>query len=146
MKHASAAGQSPDPLVGTWKVNLAKSTYSPGPPPTAQSNVSIWQDLGGGQFKNIIDIVDAKGKSSRTEVITKFDGADVPVKGAAVPTTRAYKRIDARTWQFVTKIDGIVTSTNRSVTAPDGKTRINTTTGIDAKGQAIKNVTFYEKQ
>jgi hypothetical protein len=26
-----------DPLIGTWKLNLAKSTYSPGPPPKSQT-------------------------------------------------------------------------------------------------------------
>jgi hypothetical protein len=26
-----------DPLIGTWKLNLARSTYSPGPPPRSQT-------------------------------------------------------------------------------------------------------------
>ena len=29
-----ARTQSSDPWIGTWKVNLEKSTYSPGPKPT----------------------------------------------------------------------------------------------------------------
>ena len=29
----TVAGQTPEGLVGTWKTNVAKSTYSPGPPP-----------------------------------------------------------------------------------------------------------------
>ena len=28
---SSVVAQSPDPSIGTWKVNLPKSTYSPGP-------------------------------------------------------------------------------------------------------------------
>ena len=29
----SSTAQAPDPFVGTWKVDLAKSTYKPGPAP-----------------------------------------------------------------------------------------------------------------
>ena len=25
--------QAPDPVMGTWELNVAKSTYNPGPPP-----------------------------------------------------------------------------------------------------------------
>jgi hypothetical protein len=142
----TADGQSPDPLVGTWTANIAKSTYSPGPPPTTKSDVSTWETLGGGQSRNTQVIVDTKGLSTRTEVVTRFDGAEVPMKGAAVPTTRAYKRIDARTFEFVTKENGKVTTTTRSVASPDGKIRTNTTTGTDARGQSVKNVVLWEKQ
>ena len=33
--------QSSDPWIGTWKVNLEKSTYSPGPKPTSAATVKI---------------------------------------------------------------------------------------------------------
>src|SRR3989442_70870 len=35
-----------NPLIGTWKLNLAKSKYSPGPPP--RSGTSIWEAVGQG--------------------------------------------------------------------------------------------------
>jgi hypothetical protein len=129
----TVAAQSPDRLVGTWKVNIAKSTF-PGAPPKNQT--SKWEALPDGQLKNINDAVDAKGQSSHNEIIVKFDGTDLPLKGAAVPTTRAYKRIDARTFEYVQKINGKVTSTSRSVMSPDGKTRTFTTTGTNAQAAA----------
>ena len=141
----TVAGQSPE-LSGTWKVNEAKSTYSPAPASPAKSQVSVWESLEGGQFKNTVEFVDAKGQSTHNEIILRFDGADYPYKGAAVPTTRAYKRIDGRTFEFVTKVNGKVTTTTRSVAAPDGKTRTLTTTGTNAQGQTVKNVVLWEKQ
>ena len=33
---AVANAQTPDPLVGTWKLDVAKSTYKPGPAPRAR--------------------------------------------------------------------------------------------------------------
>ena len=55
----TAVAQSPDPLLGTFKVNVEKSTPNAGAQP-AKSNISVWQALGDGQFKNTIDVVDAK--------------------------------------------------------------------------------------
>ena len=31
-----ATAQQKDPFVGTWRLNIAKSKYSPGPPPKSQ--------------------------------------------------------------------------------------------------------------
>jgi hypothetical protein len=140
----TVAGQTPEYMVGTWKTNVSKSTYSPGPPPKPAT--SRWELMGDGQFKNINDGVDAKGQPTHSEIIVKFDGTDRPLIGAAVPTTRTYKLIDARTFEFVTKVNGKVTTTFRSVAAPDGKTRTATTTGTNAQGQAVKNVVLWEKQ
>jgi len=136
-------GQS---LMGAWKVNAAKSTYSPAVPP-GNSQTSTWEDLGGGQFKNTIDVVDAKGQSRRFEIVLRFDdGVDYPMRGADRPTTRTYKRLNDLDFEYVEKVNGRVTMTSRSVTAPDGKTRTNTTAGTDAQGQPVKNVVHWERQ
>ena len=34
---ALSAAQSKDPFVGTWRLNVAKSKYSPGPAPKSQT-------------------------------------------------------------------------------------------------------------
>jgi hypothetical protein len=132
-------------LLGTWKMNVAKSTYNPASA-APKSNGSKWESVEGG-YRSITDGVDAQGKATHTEITTKFDGADVPLKGAPVPnTTRAYKRIDDHTWQFVDKVDGKVTTTTRVVMAADGRTRTNTQTGKNAQGQAVNSVQVWEKQ
>src|SRR4051812_42192732 len=81
------AQQAPGNLVGAWRPNYAKSTYSPGPPPTLRSQTSTWESLGDGQYRNVIDGVDAKGQAmQRLEVTLKFDGKDYEYKGSAQPT------------------------------------------------------------
>lgn len=56
------------------------------------------------------------------------------------------KRIDANTLEIVNKKDGKVMTTQRNVVAADGKTRTVTTTGTDAQGQKVNNITVFEKQ
>ena len=147
----TAVAQSPDPLLGSFKVNVEKSTLSAGAQP-AKSNISVWQALGDGQFKNTIDVVDAKGQTTRTEITTRFDGAESTVKGAAVPTTRTYKRLDGRTtgspiaWEYLTKINGKVTTIQRTIASTDGKTRVSVITGTDVEGRPVSDVYVYERQ
>ena len=136
--------QAQESLFGTWKMNPAKSKYNPGPTP--KSNVAKWEVFQDGA-KLTVDVVPAKGETQHYESSGKFDGKDNPVKGNYPDgDTMAFSKIDARTYEVVTKKGGKNTLTARIVVAPDGKTRITTQTGKDAQGQTVNNTMFYEKQ
>ena len=60
----------------------------------------------------------------------KFDGKDYPVNWSRTGTsTRAWKRIDDRSYQVINKVDGQVTGTSGSVVSLDGKTLTITSIG-----------------
>ena len=138
------SAQSQESLFGTWKMDVAKSKYSPGPIP--KSNISKWEAFQGG-IKLTSDVVPAKGETQHWEVSGKFDGKDNPVKGNNPDAdTFAFSKIDARTYEVVQKKGGKTTLTARIVVAADGKTRVTTISGSDAQGQTVNNTMFYEKQ
>jgi hypothetical protein len=140
-----ARAQSSDPWIGTWKVNLEKSTYSPGPPPTVAATVKI--EPSGGGIKTTIDGTNAEGKPTHTETVARFDGKDNPVKGAQAPnTTNALKRIDDRTFEVIGKVDGKPAITTTVAVAADGKTMTATQSGTNAQGQSVKNSIVLVKQ
>ena len=140
-----ARTQSKDPWIGTWKVNVEKSTYSPGPPPTVAATVKIEPSAGG--IKTTIDATNAEGKPTHTETVARFDGKDNPVKGAQAPnTTNALKRIDDRTFEVIGKVDGKPAITTRVAVAADGKAMTATQSGLNAQGQSVNNVIVLEKQ
>jgi hypothetical protein len=142
---ATAQGQATDPWIGTWKTNLTKSTFSPGPIPKTPATVTIESAPNG--IKMTIDGADAKGQPTHTESVSTFDGKDTPVDRApALNTTEALKRIDGRTFEAQGKVGGKPTVTTRVVVSADGKTMTATQTGQNIKGQAIKNVIVLEKQ
>jgi hypothetical protein len=143
---AVADAQSSDPWIGTWRVNLAKSTYSPGPKPTSATTVKLEPSPSGG-LKTTIDGVDAKGQPTHTETVGLLDGKDNPVKGTPMPnSTTALKRIDGRTFEAVNKVDGKPTTTTRVVISADGKTLTATQTGKSLQGEDIKNVIVADRQ
>ena len=132
-----------DVFSGNWKVNLAKSKYDPGPAPKGPNFSKIEAMKGGLKFTN--DGVNAEGKPTHNEWSGKFDGKDNPVKGDPNRDTAALKKIDGHTIEIVSKKDGKVTTTNRTVFSKDGKTRTGTSKGTNAKGEKVNNVTVYEK-
>jgi hypothetical protein len=70
-----------DPMVGTWKLNLSKSTYSPVPAPKSAINkFEPWED----GMKATIDVVDGQGNKIHSETTVKFDGKDYPLKGSPI--------------------------------------------------------------
>ena len=122
MLSGTLLAQAQESLFGTWKMNAAKSKYSPGPVP--KSNIAKWEPFQGG-VKLTVDVVAAKGETQHYESSGKLDGKDNPVKGNNPDgDTMAFSKIDARTYEAVTKKGGKTTLTGHIVVAADGKTRI----------------------
>ena len=139
-----ASAQPKDPFVGNWRLNLAKSKYSPGPAP--KSSTSTYEAAGQG-YKVSVKTEPASGPVQQWSYVTNLDGKDAPVTGNNPNADMvAIKRIDANTLESVAKKGGKVTTTQRNVVAADGKTRTVTTTGTDAEGQKVNNVMVFEKQ
>jgi len=130
-------------FVGTWKLNVAKSKYSPGPTPKTQTAVIDSVD---GGMKVVSDRVEADGKTVHFEWTAKFDGKDYAVKGDPARDTVSVKKIDEYNIEITSKKAGKVTTMIKAVYAKDGKTRVETVTGTNAQGQAVNNVTAWDKQ
>ena len=140
----TVTAQSKDPFVGTWKLNLAKSKYSPGPAPKATS--STYEAAGKG-YKVTVKTEPASGPAQEWSYTSNLDGKDAAISGNNPNAdTVAAKRIDAHTLEIVNKKGGTVTSTQKNVVSADGKTRTVTTTGTTADGQKVHNVAVYERQ
>jgi len=139
-----AAFAQSDPQVGIWKLDLAKSKYSPGPGP--KSGTTKIEAVGAGT-KVSVDQVLADGTARHWEFTANYDGKDSPVTGNNPDAdTVARTRLDANTVQTVAKKGGKVTTTQTSAVSSDGKTRTVTTKGVNASGQQVNNVAVYEKQ
>jgi hypothetical protein len=132
------------PLVGTWKLNLPKSTYDSGPPTYKKSTCRI-EVLGDG-LKVVYDMVGTRGGLTHLEWIGKLDGQDYPIQGIDDVLTNAYTRVDDRTYDIVVKADGARVASARISIAADGKTLSTVTTSRNAQGKSIRSTVVYERQ
>jgi hypothetical protein len=132
-----------DPRIGTWKLNLAKSKYTPGPAPAAETRSYTPQ---GGAMQVSIDSVDVKGRHVALHYTASDDGKDYPLTGIPTADAIAIRRVDARTFDVDTKKDGKIIGTTRTAISTDGKvlTLLSKTTG--PAGQAINNLAIYDRK
>ena len=130
-----------DAMMGTWKLNEAKSKMAPGGP----KNTTVVYAAAGDQIKVTTDGTDADGKSAHTEWTGKFDGKDYAVTGDASADMRSYKMEGKNTLELANKKDGKVIVTGTIVVSADGKTRTVTLTSTDAKGTKVTSTAVYDK-
>lgn len=140
----SLRAQAPSAWFGTWKLDVAKSIYNPGPAPYKRVTSHIEPYEGG--IKASYDFVGWRGETTHVEWIGKFDGHDYAVEGVDYPLTNAYAQIDENTFKDVAKVDGQITSVSRITLSPDQKTMTMVTESSDAQGHPVTTTTVYEKQ
>jgi len=133
---------SQEPWLGTWQVNLAKSSAEGNVRfKRATTKIEGWRD----GIKVTYDLVGIRGGLTHMEWTGKFDGKDYPVQGVDYVLTNAYSPVDDHSYTIVTKVDGAITSTARVVISTDGKTLTTVTTGKDAQGNAVQTTTVYDR-
>ena len=132
-----------DPAIGTWKLNVARSKYSPGPAP--KSATITYEETADG-IKRTGESVDAEGKTTSFGYTAKYDGKDYPVTGSDLVDMITLKRINDHTTESTLKKSDKVVSTARRAVSKDGRTMTLTVNGTNAKGEKTNNITIYEKQ
>jgi hypothetical protein len=142
-----ASLEAADPLTGTWKLNLAKSTYDPGPPPLSDTIVyQPWETDG---LTSTETEVEADGTRVTSACSFHYDGKDYKftfTAGTPDVDTSAIRRVDSNTVAYTNKEGGKVVQTGTIVVSGNGKVLTITWTGIDAQGQREKGVEVYDKQ
>jgi len=139
------AQQSPFP--GKWKMNLAKSTFEPGPGPQIPT-ITLIETMSGGLRMTVTGRNNMTGAEERTIRPAMLDGKDHPISGAntKVYDTLAVTQIDARTWKEVYKKGGEVVRMGRRVISTDGSTMTFVGVGISPGGTFEHNIILYDRQ
>jgi hypothetical protein len=142
---SEAAFAQADPFVGTWKLNLAKSTYKPGPPP---KSVTLTGVAAGQGVQVTADAISATGGETHTVFTIVYDGKFHPIAGSQVADANAAFRSDANTLEYAYTKDGSLVQVGSYVFAADGRSLTIATKGTSvlAAGQRVDNVAVYDKQ
>jgi hypothetical protein len=128
-----------NPRIGTWKLDLAKSTYQQGTAPGSETRTYLATNDGGLQMT--ANIVLASGTKQPSGYRAKYDGKDYPYTGPAGDTIAVTG--DGWAADSTIKMGGKVTQTSHSVISKDGKTL--TQTAKTAAGHPV-STRVYRKQ
>jgi hypothetical protein len=97
-------------------------------------------------IKQVTDTVVGTASATHTETSAKVDGKACPVRGNNQNVDSvSLRKIDDRSYEVMQKTSGRVTITSRVTHSADGKMRIVTQTGVDAKSQKVTNTIVYDR-
>ena len=139
-----AAAQGTDPMNGVWKLNVAKSTFSPGPAP---KEMTLTIESAGAGRKVAVTATAGDGTPIKWGYTGNFDRKENKVTGANPDADVVMlRRLSARSTRTTFKLAGKQTLVNGVSVSEDGKTLAVAQTGVNGKGQAVKNTLTFDKQ
>ena len=129
-----------DPIVGTWVLDLAKSTFSGNLP---QKRLITFETTNDGAIREIARTEQANGGWDEVAYTAREDGRDYPISNSVLDTI-SLKRVDARTVERVGKVRGQVVEMRTRTVSSDGRMMTITTKGTN-NGAPYQSVQVFER-
>jgi hypothetical protein len=139
---AVASAQMPKGLDGTWKLNVAKSRFDPGPAP---KSMTLTYAPAADGVRITVQQTAADGTTQTWDMTPKYDGKDYPVTGHPAADTIALGKSDGLKSESTFKKGGKLVAVNTRTLSADGKTLTIESKGTDEKGRPTHNVQVYER-
>ena len=139
---AVIGADAPDPVIGTWKLNSAKSTGITLP----KSETRTYAASAAGGIVLTWKRVGTDGKESSVETTYKYDGKDYPVTGSPDFDALSAKRVDANTIHSTQKRTGKAVGTTTRTVSKDGKTLTLVGKLTNTKGEVVNTTLVYDRQ
>ena len=127
---------------GTWKLNLAASSF-PFPPPRS---VVLDIVVDGDEVSLTERSVNAEGSAETVRILARFDNQVYPVNGTELCDGFAVERLDERTWRARGTKSGRLVFTETVLLAPDGASFREEAETTIADGSRAPATLVYERQ
>jgi len=131
-----------DPILGTWKLNAAKSKFIPGAALTAGTRTYTEAN---GMYTLQQKQTGADGKEVSNTVRYR-EGKDEKQANLGPIDATSAKKVDANTWEFDLKKDGKVVGHVHRVVSADGKTLTVQSTGVTLTGASGDQTLVFDRQ
>lgn len=144
ISYAVIAADTADPVIGSWKLNAAKSQVRAGPA-LGRSDTRTYTTSDGGVTLTRKQVT-AEGKEITATSTSNYDGKDYSIKGSPDFDTGNAKRVDANTVETTLKRNGKVVGQSKRTVSKDGKTLTVVTKGTNANGDPVDVTLVYDRQ
>ena len=139
----TSAASAADAVIGTWQLNVAKSTFSPGPALKSQTRRYAESSQG---IVLTTKSVAADGKESTLSLTFKPDGKPYPVSGAPDFDSVSVTRVNALTVNSTETKAGATVGTGVRTVSKDGKTLTFAQKGTHVGGVKYDDMLVYDRQ
>ena len=140
---ATAFAADSDPVVGTWHLNVSKSTFTAGPAPKSQTRTYTQS---GSSITLVMKTVGADGKESTLKTTYQLDGKNYPVTGAPDYDSLSAKQLNPHTASFTLKKAGKAVGRTSRTVSHDGKQMTSKLSLTSPKGEVTESVLVFDRQ
>ena len=140
---ALAFAADSDPVVGTWQLNVPKSTFSAGSAPKSQTRTYTQS---GSSITLVMKTVGADGKEATVQTTYQLDGKEYPVTGASDYDSLTAKQVNPRTASFTLKRAGKAVGTTTRTVSKDGNHLTSKSSATSAKGEKSESVMVFDRK
>jgi hypothetical protein len=137
------AAQSSDTSLGTWKLNVSKSTFGSEAPPKGQTRIYTADPKG---THLVIEDEAADGKKTKTEITISYDGKVHPAAGNPDWDSAAATRVGPSETKADLYRNGKPVGTLRRLVSDDGKTMTMNIRVTKASGTSETSLSVYDRQ
>jgi hypothetical protein len=140
---ATATAAAADPVIGTWTLNLGKSTYHANRAPKSLTRV---YSAGASGTDMKVTGVAADGSAISQSVTLTYEGKDCVFTGSSDFDTLVLKKINGSTVKAELKKGGTVVGHSTRTISGGGKVLTLSTAMKTAKGGTTHEVAVYDRQ
>ncbi len=142
-----------DPRIGTWRLNVAKSKFSPGlltlmkvTPP--KDETIVYQELGTDEFEMTITGTQTDGKPIAAKSTLPRQGGVVKIQQGPFPeaVTLVTTRIDSNNSYLTYMLNGKQFLLGQSIVSKNGRQMTTTIKGADPQGKPFEYVAVFDRQ
>ncbi|MHC1766170.1 MAG: DUF1579 family protein [Verrucomicrobiia bacterium] len=150
-KKVSGSAEFVDSIIGTWKLNVAKSTFSKAmqdSPP--KESTEVIREIEGGRLELFANGVEQDGSKGVFRITFPAQGGLVTViADSAAEETKGLTFIETRlssgNWFVTTLRDGKQVFLRHKVVSADGNTKRETVQGTDDNGRRFEQIEVFER-
>ena len=134
-----------DAFTGTWKMNVAKSTFAKGKEVKELTATVVEQ---GDNAMVTVKGTGGDGKAISVKYTASLKGGPITYTEGGPPagTSVVSKRVNPNTLDSTSTMNGKQVGTSHAVVSADGKTLTLTRKGVDDKGKAVEGLEVYNRQ
>ncbi len=143
----ATAAIAADPIIGTWKLNVAKSKFASEGPQTPKEGMETYRAVGGDQ----IELTYTRTMKDGTSFLIKGQwpgqgGAVKVLEGAPEGVSWVETLISWGDWYVTRMQNGKQVGMMHKTLSKDGKTMIQTSRFMDAQGKLVEEVYVLDRQ
>ena len=142
-----ASTNSVHPIIGSWKLNIEKSTFAPNSPQPPKEETEVYRAIEGCLIELTFKSIKMDGSTQLIIVTWPAQGGAVNIVKADIPENLSWVQtlIDGE-WYVTQMWDGKQSYTRHKIVSKDGKILCQIFRSTDDQGKPYENTLIFERQ